>query len=117
MQSGHGKTSDWVLEYDNQANKAPEPLMGWTASDSTASQVRLHFQSAEDAVAYAEKAGIDYILQPAQNRKVKPRNYGDNFKYEPPTKEEIAAKKPKSRAAKKPAAKRTKKLEKKAQSA
>jgi len=84
MQSGRGKGGDWVLEYDLPTARVPESLMGWTASGDTLNQVKLGFDTAEDAVAYAQKNGLDYIVDTTHERRVKPRNYGDNFRYIPP---------------------------------
>lgn len=90
MQSGRAKVKSWVLEYETTSARYPEALMGWTASGDTLNQVKLSFDSAEEAMAFADKNGWSYTLQPAQERKVKPRNFGDNFKYRPP--EEAAGK-------------------------
>ncbi len=80
-QSGLGKTGEWVLEYEPPTQRKPEPLMGWTASADTTNQVRLKFSTLEEAKAFAEKKGLDYTVREAQERRVKPRNYGDNFRY------------------------------------
>ena len=80
MQSGLGKTGEWVLEYDSRASRAPEPLMGWTTGD-TLGQVRLKFGTLEEAKAYAVKLGLAATVLPPRARKVKPRNYADNFVY------------------------------------
>ena len=58
--------------------------MGWTESGDTLDQVRLKFSSLEDAQNYAEEKGLYYKVQPEHKRKLKPRNYGDNFRYFPP---------------------------------
>jgi hypothetical protein len=84
MQSGRARTQGWVLEYEPETPRQPEPLMGWTAAGDTLGQVRLHFASVEDAVAYAHKKGWGYTVLPAHERRVVPRNYVDNFKYIPP---------------------------------
>lgn len=84
MQSGRAKTAQWILEYETRSDKRPEPLMGWSQSEDTLSQIRLKFSSLEDAQAYAEEKGLYYKVQPSAERKPKPRNYGDNFKYFPP---------------------------------
>ena len=84
MQSGRGNAEDWVIEYETPSARRPEPLMGWTASGDTLNQVRLRFPTAEAAVEFAEAKGWDYTLQKAQERRIVPRIYGDNFKYEPP---------------------------------
>lgn len=84
MQSGRANAGKWVLEYEVETRRGPEPLMGWTASGDTLNQVRLKFASVEDAVAYAQQKGWDYTVLPPHGRRVVPRNYGDNFKYIPP---------------------------------
>jgi hypothetical protein len=83
MQSGRGRTDGWVLEYAPAAAKGPESLMGWTASGDTLAQIRLKFETLEEAQHYAQAKGLAYSVFPAQERKIKPRNYGDNFKYVP----------------------------------
>ncbi len=83
MQSGRGKTKAWVLEYENNTARTPEQLMGWVSSGDTMNQVKLRFESQEDAIKFAKSKGLDYKVAEAQKRKVNPRNYGDNFKYIP----------------------------------
>lgn len=85
MQSGRGKNDDWVLEYETSSKRQAEPLMGWTESGDTLNQVKLKFKTSEDAVAFAEDKGWSYTVQPDHTRRIKPRNYGDNFKYVPPS--------------------------------
>jgi hypothetical protein len=84
MQSGRGKTKVFILESDAIGLRRPEPLMGWTASGDTLNQVRMKFTSVEDAVRHAQAQGWEYVIEPVQERKVKPRSYADNFKYIPP---------------------------------
>ena len=91
MQSGLGKTDAWVLEYEQETPRRPEPLMGWVASGDTLNQVRLDFDTAEEAVSFAQKKGWNYVVDTSHERKVKPRNYADNFRYIPP--QETAASK------------------------
>ena len=84
MQSGRAKAQSWTMEYELKTQRQPEELMGWTSSGDTLNQVRLNFNTLEDAVAYADKKGWKYTIQPAEERIVRPRNYVDNFKYTPP---------------------------------
>ena len=84
MQSGRAKAQSWTMEYELKTQRQPEELMGWTSSGDTLNQVRLNFNTLEDAVAYADKKGWGYTVQPEQDRIVRPRNYVDNFKYVPP---------------------------------
>tara|TARA_R100001143_G_scaffold52378_1_gene47499 strand:+ start:130 stop:432 length:303 start_codon:yes stop_codon:yes gene_type:complete len=81
MQSGRGKTEQWLLEYERQAPLGPEALMGWTASGDTFNQVRLKFDTLEQAVARAKKEGFEYTIVQPHERRIKPRNYTDNFVY------------------------------------
>lgn len=83
MQSGRAKTEKWVLEYELETRRDPEPLMGWVSSGDTNSQVRLSFASAEEAVKFAQGKGWGYVVQPSHARRVVPRNYVDNFRYVP----------------------------------
>jgi len=83
MQSGRAKLSNWVLEYEAESTRKVEPLMGWTSSEDTLNQVKLDFPSRADAIAFAQKHDLGYTLLPEHIRKVKPRNYSDNFKYIP----------------------------------
>jgi hypothetical protein len=81
MQSGQAKDR-WLLEHEPAAARSVEPLMGWTSSTDMPSQVKLWFDSAEDAVAYAERNGIAYRVE--RQAPAKPRrgmSYSDNFKF------------------------------------
>src|SRR3954468_1529220 len=51
MQSGTAKTKDWVLDYEPEQPRVVEPLMGWTSSGDMRQQVRLQFETKEEAVA------------------------------------------------------------------
>ena len=84
MQSGRAKTQYWLLEYEVETARRPEPLMGWTASGDTLNQVKLKFNSKEDAVAFAERQGFDFAVELPTPHRVRPRSYADNFRYSPP---------------------------------
>ncbi len=60
MQSGKGKAELWLLEYEPELPQTAEPLMGWTSSADMKQQLRLIFESKEQAIAYAERNGIAY---------------------------------------------------------
>lgn len=90
MQSGRNQIKGWVLEHDTLIQNAPEPLMGWVSADNTLGQIKLNFPTLEEATAFADKKGWDYTILPEHERKLKPRNYGDNFKYIPPAPQEKA---------------------------
>ena len=81
MQSGNGKSDEWVLDFEPATARSIEPLMGWTATDDTQRQVRLHFDTREEAIAYAEKAGIPYLVSEPKKPVRKIISYSDNFKW------------------------------------
>ena len=81
MQSGQAKTKDWVLEFDPEQPRDVEPLMGWTSSGDTRQQVRLQFDSKEEAVAHCQRSGIAYrVIEPKQAAR-RTIAYADNFAY------------------------------------
>jgi NADH dehydrogenase ubiquinone Fe-S protein 4 len=82
MQSGRANAKSWVMEFEPTAARQVEPLMGWTSSADTRAQLRLHFDSLEEAVAYAQKEGLMYSVEQSRERNVKPKTYADNFKYD-----------------------------------
>ena len=84
MTSGTAKMQKWILEHAPASKNSPEPLMGWSQSHDTLDQVRLKFATKEAAIAYAQAQGWDYTVAVARPKKIKPRNYMDNFKYIPP---------------------------------
>ena len=81
MSSGTAKTREWILEFVPSSAREVDPLMGWTSSDDTQSQVKLRFDSKEAAVSYAKDKGIDAIVTEPKERKanIRKRGYGENF--------------------------------------
>ncbi len=81
MSSGQAKTHQWVLEYAPASAREVDPLMGWTSSDDTQSQVRLRFSTKEAALDYAKDKGIDAQVFEPKKRKpnIRARGYGENF--------------------------------------
>ena len=82
MQSGKAKFEDWVLEFEPASARRPDPLMGWSSSSDTQSQVVLRFPTQEEAVAYAERYGIPFQLFLPEERKKIIKAYADNFAFQ-----------------------------------
>ena len=80
MQSGKGKSKSWILVHEPAESKSIDPLMGYTTSGDTRQQVRLSFETQEEAEAYAQKNGIAYSVQPAHDATPKRVSYPDNFR-------------------------------------
>jgi hypothetical protein len=81
MQSGRAGTQEWLLDFEPSAAARPDPLMGWNGNGDTQSQVCLRFESREEAVAYAERAGLAYDVELPRERKFVPKSYSDNFRF------------------------------------
>ena len=80
-QSGQARTKLWKLEFEQDSPREIEPLMGWTSSGDTRQQVRLSFDSMEEAVAYARREGLAYRVEQPQETKRRTIAYADNFKF------------------------------------
>jgi gamma-glutamylcyclotransferase (GGCT)/AIG2-like uncharacterized protein YtfP len=81
MQSGKAKTHLWVLEFDQETPRSIDPLLGYTSSSDTRQQVRLTFESQEQAEAYAKREGIEYRVIAPKEVARQMLSYTDNFRY------------------------------------
>ena len=80
MQSGRGKSKDWVLVHEQATAREIEPLMGYTSSGDTKTQIRLTFDTLEEAESYAQRNGIAYQVLPEHRATPKRTSYSDNFR-------------------------------------
>ncbi|WP_029040178.1 ETC complex I subunit [Cucumibacter marinus] len=80
MQSGRGKTKHWVLVFEPASARDIDPLMGYTSSGDMNSQVKLTFDTLEQAEAYAKRVGVDYQVQKPHKPTEKKVAYSDNFR-------------------------------------
>jgi hypothetical protein len=81
MQSGTANTKEWVLDYEPEQAREIEPLMGWTSSGDMRQQLRLRFDSAEEAVAYCERLGIPCQVSEPKISERRVMSYSDNFAF------------------------------------
>ena len=79
MQSGEANDK-WLLEYEPETPRHIEPLMGWTSSADMKSQIKLRFDTKEEAIAYAQREGIPYRVEEPKEPTRKTISYSDNFK-------------------------------------
>ena len=56
--------------------------MGYTSSGDMKSQIRLTFETKEEAVAYAEKNGLAYQVREPKEAKRRQISYAENFRYD-----------------------------------
>lgn len=80
-QSGMARTKQWLLVFEQDRSREIEPLMGWTSSGDTRQQLRLWFDTKEEAMAYAQREGIPYRVEEPQEPKRRIMAYSDNFKF------------------------------------
>ncbi len=77
-QSGQGKDK-WILEYEPEVPRSIDPLMGWTSSSDMKSQIKLLFDTKEEAIAYAQRNGVAYRVEDPKPATRKIVSYSDNF--------------------------------------
>ncbi len=81
MSSGTAKTKGWVLEFTKDSSREIDPLMGWTGSHDTQSQITLTFDTKEAAQEYATEKGIQVTITEPKKRKanIRANGYAENF--------------------------------------
>ena len=82
MQSGNANVKHWIVEYEPEETKTVDPLMGWAGSGDMRGQLKLRFDTKDEAIAYAERNALSYNIAEPNIRRVIPKSYSDNFKYE-----------------------------------
>ena len=82
MQSGQANVRRWVVEYEPEEAKKTDTLMGWVGSGDMRGQVQLRFDTKIEAIAYVKRNGLSYTLTEKKLRRMTPKSYSDNFKYE-----------------------------------
>lgn len=79
MQSGRGKIGLWLLEFEPTGQKFNDPLMGWVGSSDTRNQIHLRFDTQEEAIAFAERNGLSYVVEKPAPHRLKPKSYAETF--------------------------------------
>ncbi len=83
MQSGKAGMCQWLLEYDQdpeQGGRFITPLIGWTGSSDMRQELRLAFDTQDEAVAFARKHHLSYEILEWRDPPRILRSYSDNFK-------------------------------------
>jgi antibiotic biosynthesis monooxygenase (ABM) superfamily enzyme len=83
-QSGYAGTHEWVLEFEPVGARSQDPLTGWTSSPDTRAQVRLRFNTVDEAIAFADRRGLSYSVDRPHQPKRQKKSYADNFRYDRP---------------------------------
>ncbi len=82
MQQGSAKTRYWLVEFEPASARSRDALMGWTSSADTRAQLRLRFETREEAVAYAERHGLAFDVVEPMARRPRLKSYADNFRFD-----------------------------------
>lgn len=81
MQSGKATTRRWMLEFEPAAARNPDVLMGWTQTTDTDGQIRIRFETRDEAVAFAQRHGIAFEVTENLAPKKIIKAYADNFAF------------------------------------
>tara|TARA_B100000427_G_scaffold108896_1_gene90316 strand:- start:242 stop:547 length:306 start_codon:yes stop_codon:yes gene_type:complete len=79
MQSGAGKSKKWIAEYITETDTSKDYLMGWNSSTDTKTQIKLFFETKEQAIQWAKKSKYQYFVEEAKIKKIKIKSYASNF--------------------------------------
>lgn len=82
MQSGRAKSDRWALDFAATEADRIDPLMGWTSSGDMNQQVRLFFDTKDEAIAYAQRQGLTFEVVETKERKRVIKSYAQNFDYD-----------------------------------
>lgn len=82
MSSGTAKTQYWVLEFAADGARRKDAFTGWNSIDGTANQVKLKFDTLEEAQVYAAAQGLAVRVDRPNKRKRLAKSYSDNFKHD-----------------------------------
>ncbi len=82
LQSGGQRQEKWVLEFPSDGKITLDPLTGTTGSADMMQEVKLSFDSKEDAISYAKSNSIAFkVLERSQHKPIG-RSYSENFAFE-----------------------------------
>lgn len=83
MQSARGNMNHWLLQFEPGVRQRTDNLMGWVGYGDTREQVRMKFDSREEAIAFAERNGLSYRVIEPKDREMRPKSYAENFTLRP----------------------------------
>ncbi|MDC0194967.1 ETC complex I subunit [Alphaproteobacteria bacterium] len=79
MQSGFGKTKKWLAEYISSEESVKDTLMGWNSTVDTSSQIKIFFDTKNQAIEWAQNNNYQFVIDEPKVRKVKIKSYASNF--------------------------------------
>ena len=81
MQSGKAATKKWRLEFVLASAPRPDALMGWISGADTNGQVRMEFDTKDEAIAFARTHAIPHQVIDPPEAKAQIKSYSDNFAF------------------------------------
>lgn len=82
MSSGRAKSHKWHLEFDVDEPRSIDPLTGNAVSTDMRDQVKMTFDTLDEAVSYAKSNDIAHRVFGTQDMKRIPRSYSENFAFD-----------------------------------
>ena len=79
MQSGAANSQVWMLEFESETPRTVDPLMGWISNADTNTQVRMTFETREEAIEFARRQGIPFQVTEPRAAKRVIKSYAENF--------------------------------------
>ena len=79
MQSGFGNTNKWLVEFISDEETYKDSLMGWNSSKDTKSQIKIFFDTKEQAIEWAKNNDHQYFVEEKKVKKIKIKSYASNF--------------------------------------
>ncbi|XP_071547171.1 NADH dehydrogenase [ubiquinone] iron-sulfur protein 4, mitochondrial-like [Panulirus ornatus] len=80
MQSGTNNIHRWRITFD-QRERWENPLMGWASTADPLSNMEVSFTAREDAIAFCEKNGWEWVTEDPPLKPPRVKSYGANFSW------------------------------------
>jgi len=80
MQSGVNNTKKWCLEALTFTQKKRNSIFSWTSAQGTQDQIKVYFNTLDEAIYFAQKNKIKYqLFKPNEKIRII-KSYASNFK-------------------------------------
>ena len=79
-QSGYARDNYWILEDTTFSSYNEDTLTGWKGEEIS-NRVILKFETKEEAIYYATKHSLQFIVKEESAKNIKEKSYADNFKF------------------------------------
>ena len=73
------KFNFWIIEFSSREKPNIDDKMLWISSSNTQDKVKIKFKNKKNAIDFANKNNIDFIVIEPTKRKITPKSYADNF--------------------------------------